>query len=136
MNKIVNFVATKASQAGGYLLRKGKQVVSNARFVMTALFASVTGLAFADGDAGAGAVSAGAGALQGVTSEIAAYLPYVQALIYIIAAVLTAPNAISVFHEWQNGDQEAKKHTIALVGGAIFLVVAVQSLPLFFGAGE
>ncbi len=62
--------------------------------------------------------------------------PYVQALIYIIAAVLTAPNAISVFHEWQNGDQEAKKHTIALVGGAIFLVVAVQSLPLFFGAGE
>ena len=131
MNKIVNFVATKASQAGGYLLRKGKQVVSNARFVMTALFASVTGLAFADGDA-----SAGAGALQGVTNDIAAYLPYVQALIYIIAAVLTAPNAISVFHEWQNGDQEAKKHTIALVGGAIFLVVAVQSLPLFFGAGE
>ena len=36
----------------------------------------------------------------------------------------------------QNGDQEAKKHTISLVGGAIFLVVAVQSLPLFFGAGD
>ena len=94
--------------------------------------ALVAGAVFAQ----SGDVSAGAGALQGVTSDIGAYLPYVQALIYIIAAVLTAPNAIGVFHEWQNGDQEAKKHTIALVGGAIFLVVAVQSLPLFFGAGE
>ena len=134
MNKILNYVVTKAGQAGDYLLRKGKQVVSNARFVMMAAFAAVTGTVFAQ-ESGAD-VSAGAGALQGVTTDIAAYLPYVQALIYIIAAVLTAPNAISVFHEWQNGDQEAKKHTIALVGGAIFLVVAVQSLPLFFGAGE
>lgn len=132
MNKIVNFVAAKASQVGGYLLHKGMQVVSNARAVAVALLATVTGTVFAQ----SGDVSAGASALQGVTSDIAAYLPYVQALIYIIAAVLTAPNAISVFHEWQNGDQEAKKHTIALVGGAIFLVVAVQSLPLFFGAGE
>lgn len=132
MNKIVSFIATKASQAGGYLLQKGKQVVSNARALALALMATATGTVFAQN----GDVSAGASALQGVTSDIAAYLPYVQALIYIIAAVLTAPNAISVFHEWQNGDQEAKKHTIALVGGAIFLVVAVQSLPLFFGAGE
>lgn len=132
MNKIVSFIATKASQVGGYLLQKGKQVVSNARALALALMATATGTVFAQ----SGDVSAGASALQGVTSDIAAYLPYVQALIYIIAAVLTAPNAISVFHEWQNGDQEAKKHTIALVGGAIFLVVAVQSLPLFFGAGE
>ena len=126
------FIATKASQAGGYLLQNGKKVVSNARAFAVALMATATGTVFAQ----SGDVSAGASALQGVTSDIAAYLPYVQALIYIIAAVLTAPNAISVFHEWQNGDQEAKKHTIALVGGAIFLVVAVQSLPLFFGAGD
>ena len=132
MKKFVSFIATKASQAGGYLLQKGKKVVSNARAFVLALMATATGTVFAQN----GDVSAGASALQGVTSDIAAYLPYVQALIYIIAAVLTAPNAISVFHEWQNGDQEAKKHTIALVGGAIFLVVAVQSLPLFFGAGE
>lgn len=126
------FIATKASQAGGYLLQNGKKVVSNARAFAVALMATATGTVFAQ----SGDVSAGASALQGVTSDIAAYLPYVQALIYIIAAVLTAPNAISVFHEWQNGDQEAKKHTISLVGGAIFLVVAVQSLPLFFGAGD
>lgn len=132
MNKIVSFIATKASQAGGYLLQKVKQVVSNARAFAVVLMATAAGTVFAQ----SGDVSAGASALQGVTNDIAAYLPYVQALIYIIAAVLTAPNAISVFHEWQNGDQEAKKHTIALVGGAIFLVVAVQSLPLFFGAGE
>lgn len=132
MKKIFNYVVTKASQAGDCLLRKGKQAVCNARAFAVALLATATGTVLAQ----SGDVSAGASALQGVTSDIAAYLPYVQALIYIIAAVLTAPNAISVFHEWQNGDQEAKKHTIALVGGAIFLVVAVQSLPLFFGAGE
>ena len=124
MKKIFNYVVTKASQAGDCLLRKGKQAVCNARAFAVALLATAAGTVFAQ----SGDVSAGASALQGVTSDIAAYLPYVQALIYIIAAVLTAPNAISVFH--------AKKHTIALVGGAIFLVVAVQSLPLFFGAGE
>ena len=126
------FVKNFASSLGGCLLRKGKQIVRNSRALVTVVMALVAGTVFAQ----SGDVSAGAGALQGVTNDIAAYLPYVQALIYIIAAVLTAPNAISVFHEWQNGDQEAKKHTIALVGGAIFLVVAVQSLPLFFGAGD
>ena len=126
------FVKNVASNLGGSLLRKGKQIVKNSRALVTVVMALVAGTVFAQ----SGDVSAGASALQGVTSDIGAYLPYVQALIYIIAAVLTAPNAIGVFHEWQNGDQEAKKHTIALVGGAIFLVVAVQSLPLFFGAGD
>ena len=126
------FVKNLASTLGGCLLRKGKQIVKSSRVLVTVVMALVAGTVFAQ----QGDVSAGASALQGVTNDIAAYLPYVQALIYIIAAVLTAPNAISVFHEWQNGDQEAKKHTIALVGGAIFLVVAVQSLPLFFGAGD
>lgn len=126
------FVKNIASSLGGCLLRKGKQIVKSSRVLVTVVMALVAGTVFAQ----QGDVSAGASALQGVTNDIAAYLPYVQALIYIIAAVLTAPNAISVFHEWQNGDQEAKKHTIALVGGAIFLVVAVQSLPLFFGAGD
>ena len=126
------FVKNIASCLGGCLLRKGKQIVKSSRALVTVVMALVAGTVFAQ----QGDVSAGASALQGVTSDIAAYLPYVQALIYIIAAVLTAPNAIGVFHEWQNGDQEAKKHTIALVGGAIFLVVAVQSLPLFFGAGD
>ena len=126
------FVKNVASSLGGCLLRKGKQIVRSSRALVTVVMALIAGTVFAQ----SGDVSAGASALQGVTSDIAAYLPYVQALIYIIAAVLTAPNAIGVFHEWQNGDQEAKKHTIALVGGAIFLVVAVQSLPLFFGAGD
>lgn len=126
------FVKNIASSLGGCLLCKGKQIVKSSRALVTVVMALVAGTVFAQ----QGDVSAGASALQGVTSDIAAYLPYVQALIYIIAAVLTAPNAIGVFHEWQNGDQEAKKHTIALVGGAIFLVVAVQSLPLFFGAGD
>ena len=126
------FVKNLASTLGGCLLRKGKQIVKSSRALVTVVMALMAGTVFAQ----QGDVSAGASALQGVTNDIAAYLPYVQALIYIIAAVLTAPNAISVFHEWQNGDQEAKKHTIALVGGAIFLVVAVQSLPLFFGAGD
>lgn len=126
------FVKNVASVMGGSLLRKGKQIVKSSRALVTVVMALVAGTVFAQ----QGDVSAGATALQGVTNDIAAYLPYVQALIYIIAAVLTAPNAIGVFHEWQNGDQEAKKHTIALVGGAIFLVVAVQSMPLFFGAGD
>ena len=126
------FVKNVASNIGGCLLRNGKQIVKSSRALVTVVMALVAGTVFAQ----SGDVSAGASALQGVTSDIAAYLPYVQALIYIIAAVLTAPNAIGVFHEWQNGDQEAKKHTIALVGGAIFLVVAAQSLPLFFGAGD
>ncbi len=126
------FAKNVASSLGGCLLRKGKQIVKSSRALVTVVMALIAGTVFAQN----GDVSAGASALQGVTSDIAAYLPYVQALIYIIAAVLTAPNAIGVFHEWQNGDQEAKKHTIALVGGAIFLVVAVQSLPLFFGAGD
>ena len=68
MNKIVSFIATKASQAGGYLLQKGKQVVSNARALALALMATATGTVFAQ----SGDVSAGASALQGVTSDIAA----------------------------------------------------------------
>lgn len=76
--------------------------------------------------------AAGQGAIAQVTTEIKAYIPMVQNLIYAIAGVVVLGGAISVFIKMNNEEQDVKKSIMLIVGSCIFLIAAAQALPLFF----
>lgn len=77
----------------------------------------------------------GAKALGEVTTKVAAYIPYVQNLIYAIAGVVAVIGAINVYMKMNNGDQDVSKSIMMLVGACLFLVAAAVALPKFFGVG-
>ena len=77
----------------------------------------------------------GTKALGEVTTEIAAYVPFVQNLIYAIAGVVAVIGAIQVYMKMNNGDQDVSKSIMMLVGACLFLVAAAVALPKFFGVG-
>lgn len=76
--------------------------------------------------------AAGQGAIAQVTTEIKAYIPMVQNLIYAIAGVVVLGGAISVFIKMNNEEQDVKKSIMLIIGSCIFLIAAAQALPLFF----
>ena len=77
----------------------------------------------------------GTKALADVTSKVAAYIPYVQNLIYAIAGVVAVVGAIQVYMKMNNGDQDVSKSIMMLIGACLFLVAAAVALPKFFGVG-
>lgn len=95
------------------------------------LFAAMVLIGF--GDIYAQSTSSGIGALTGVTTEIAKYIPIVQKLIYAIAGVVAVIGAISVYIKMNNDEQDVKKSIMMIVGACIFLVAAATALPGFFG---
>ena len=77
----------------------------------------------------------GTKALADVTTKVAAYIPYVQNLIYAIAGVVAVVGAIQVYMKMNNGDQDVSKSIMMLIGACLFLVAAAVALPKFFGVG-
>lgn len=77
----------------------------------------------------------GTKALNTVTTQVSAYVPYVQNLIYAIAGVVAVIGAINVYMKMNNGDQDVSKSIMMLVGACLFLVAAATALPKFFGVG-
>ena len=103
-----------------------KRFFSFIAFVL--VFGCVTAFAQAD-------TNMGTSALAEVTTKVAAYIPYVQNLIYAIAGVVAVIGAIQVYMKMNNGDQDVSKSIMMLVGACLFLVAAAVALPKFFGVG-
>lgn len=77
--------------------------------------------------------TAGTQALNQATTDIAKYIPFVQKLIYVIAAIIAIIGAVSVFIKMNNDENDVKKSIMLTVGGCIFLISAATALPKFFG---
>lgn len=107
--------------------------IFNAKRVGTLAMLLFCGVAATYAQNAAGDYTAGTNALTTVTEEIAKYVPYVVKLCYAIAGVVAVVGAISVYIAMNNEEQDVKKKIMMVVGACIFLVAAVQALPLFFG---
>ena len=75
----------------------------------------------------------GVTAIEKVASDIEAYVPAIQTLLYAIAGVVALGGSVSVYIKMNNEEQDIKKSIMLLVGACIFLIAAAQALPLFFG---
>ena len=78
-------------------------------------------------------MTTGTGALETVTTNIAAYIDPVRKVIYAIAAVVAIGGGISVYVKMNNEEQDVKKSIMMIVGACIFLIAAATALPAFFG---
>lgn len=122
---------TKTNFSETNRLSNSRQVLTVTRnvfhlcLVLSASLFACTLSAYAQGTAGVAAV-------EQVASDIKAYIPTVQNLIYAIAGIVALGGAISVYIKMNNEDQDIKKAIMLVVGGCIFLVAAAQALPLFF----
>ena len=90
------------------------------------------GVVLAQGGGGVD-MTTGTGALETVTTNIAAYIDPVRKVIYAIAAVVAIGGGISVYVKMNNEEQDVKKSIMMIVGACIFLIAAATALPAFFG---
>ena len=112
------------------IVKNLKKLMSNKRVMsclVMLLVCTVSAFAQATGNA------AGVSALETVSTDIAAYLPAVQKVIYAIAGVVALIGAVGVYIAMQNDEQDVKKKIMMTVGSCIFLIAAATALPLFFG---
>lgn len=115
------------------IVKNLKKVMSNKRVLSClVLFLICTVSAFAQTATGN---AAGVEAINNVSTDIAAYLPAVQKVIYAIAGVVALIGAVGVYISMQNDEQDVKKKIMMTVGSCIFLIAAATALPLFFGLG-
>ena len=75
----------------------------------------------------------GLSAVGDVSSTIAVYLPYVQALCYVIAAVFAVAGAFTLYVSMQTQPQQTAKRMVTTFGSSICFVCLATSLPHFFG---
>ena len=75
----------------------------------------------------------GLSAVGDVSSTIAVYLPYVQALCYVIAAVFAVAGAFTLYVSMQTQPQQTAKRMVTTFGSCICFVCLATSLPHFFG---
>ena len=68
-----------------------------------------------------------------VSSTIAVYLPYVQTLCYVIAAVFAVAGAFTLYVSMQTQPQQTAKRMVTTFGSCICFVCLATSLPNFFG---
>lgn len=113
------------------IVKNLKKLMSNKRVMSCLVMLLVcTVSAFAQAATGN---AAGVNALETVSTDIAAYLPAVQKVIYAIAGVVALIGAVGVYIAMQNDEQDVKKKIMMTVGSCIFLIAAATALPLFFG---
>ena len=77
----------------------------------------------------------GHAAVNDVSGSLGVYLPYVQALCYIIAAVIAVAGAVAVYIGMQTENQPhhtAKRITVT-IGSCLCFVCMATALPQFFG---
>ena len=108
-------------------------IVRSERFacLVVMIFAGF-GVMLAQGGGGVD-MTTGTGALETVTTNIAAYIDPVRKVIYAIAAIVAIAGGISVYVKMNNEEQDVKKSIMMIVGACIFLIAAATALPAFFG---
>lgn len=67
---------------------------------------------------------AGAGAIEGATSEVTTYYNPLKKFIWVVAGVLGLVGAIKVYNKFNSSDPEASKNAAAFVGSGIALYAA------------
>ena len=73
----------------------------------------------------------GATGFQEATTTIRGYIPFVEKLIYAIAALVGLMGAASIYIKMNNGDQDIKKSLMMTIGGCVALVALAKALPAF-----
>lgn len=71
--------------------------------------------------------------LSNAVTGIAGYLPYVQALCYVLAAVVAVVGAYSVYWAYHFRPEQVRRRILMVVGGALCFVSMAWALPAFFG---
>lgn len=75
----------------------------------------------------------GSEALSGASDGIYSYLPFVQGLCYVIAALIAIVGATSIYMAMQTSPQQVSKRIVTSVGSCLCFVCMAISLPQFFG---
>lgn len=80
-----------------------------------------------------GFAQTGSGALLGASDGIYSYVPFIQCLCYVIAALIAIVGAASIYMAMQTSPQQVSKRIVTSVGSCLCFVCMAISLPQFFG---
>lgn len=80
-----------------------------------------------------GFAQTGSEAILGASDGIYSYLPFVQGLCYVIAALIAIVGATSIYMAMQTSPQQVSKRIVTSVGSCLCFVCMAISLPQFFG---
>lgn len=80
-----------------------------------------------------GFAQTGSEALLGASDGIYSYVPYIQGLCYVIAALIAIVGATSIYMAMQTSPQQVSKRIVTSVGSCLCFVCMAISLPQFFG---
>ena len=80
-----------------------------------------------------GFAQTGSEALLGASDGIYSYVPFIQGLCYVIAALIAIVGAASVYMAMQTSPQQVSKRIVTSVGSCLCFVCMAISLPQFFG---
>lgn len=80
-----------------------------------------------------GFAQTGSEAILGASDGIYSYLPFVQGLCYVIAALIAIVGATSIYIAMQTSPQQVPKRIVMSVGSCLCFVCMAISLPQFFG---
>ena len=75
----------------------------------------------------------GTSGISDAAGGVVTYMPYVQGLCYVIAAIIAVVGAVAVYYTMQTNPQNTGKR-IAMTGGSVLTFVCLSlALPQFFG---
>lgn len=80
-----------------------------------------------------GFAQTGSEALLGASDGIYSYVPFIQGLCYVIAALIAIVGAASIYMAMQTSPQQVSKRIVTSVGSCLCFVCMAISLPQFFG---
>jgi hypothetical protein len=80
-----------------------------------------------------GFAQTGSEALLGASDGIYSYVPFIQGLCYVIAALIAIVGAASLYMAMQTSPQQVSRRIVTSVGSCLCFVCMAISLPQFFG---
>lgn len=75
----------------------------------------------------------GLSGLSDAADGVGSYLPYVQGVCYVIAAVIAVAGAMSIYLSMQTNPSQIRKRMMMTVGSCMCCVLMATALPQFFG---
>ena len=75
----------------------------------------------------------GLSGLSDAADGVGSYLPYVQGVCYVIAAVIALAGAMSIYLSMQTNPNQIRKRMMMTVGSCMCFVLMATALPQFFG---
>ena len=75
----------------------------------------------------------GLSGLSDAADGVGSYLPYVQGVCYVIAAVIVVAGAMSIYMSMQTNPNQIRKRMMMTVGSCMCFVCMATALPQFFG---